>query len=236
MGKLIAFSGVKNVGKSCSAGFLKFLLNTPKCFHHYWIYKLFPNLILTDENWTEVSFAGTLKEMLAVLLKVPVEMFESRDFKENVFVDFNTLTFYRRDELTKNQILSDSKFSKKINEMSIDVTTNLLSIRQLLQYWGTEIMRKYFGDQLWCLTTLKLADTQDLIISDLRFLIEAEMVKERGGKIIYISRPGCKVGNHQSEKEAFMLYETKQCDYVIHNDGTLEDLFNECKRICYDLE
>ena len=50
MGKLIAFSGVKNVGKSCSAGFLKFLLNTPKCFHHYWIYKLLPNLVLTDEN------------------------------------------------------------------------------------------------------------------------------------------------------------------------------------------
>jgi hypothetical protein len=72
--------------------------------------------------------------MLAVLLRVPVEMFEDRDFKENVFVDFNDLTFHKREDLKKHQILSDSKFSRKVKEMSIDVRANLLSIRQLLQY------------------------------------------------------------------------------------------------------
>jgi hypothetical protein len=86
--------------------------------------------------------------MLAVLLRVPVEMFEDRDFKENVFVDFNDLTFHRREDLKKHQILSDSKFSRKVKEMSIDVRANMLSIRQLLQYWGTEIQRRYLGDQL----------------------------------------------------------------------------------------
>lgn len=86
--------------------------------------------------------------MLAVLLRIPVEMFEDRDFKENVFVDFNDLTFHRREDLKKHQILSDSKFSRKVKEMSIDVRANLLSIRQLLQYWGTEIMRRHLGDQL----------------------------------------------------------------------------------------
>ena len=72
--------------------------------------------------------------MLAVLLNVPVETFESRDFKENVYIDFNDLSFHRQEDLNKNQILSDSKFSKKINDMSIDVRTNMLSVRQLLQY------------------------------------------------------------------------------------------------------
>lgn len=86
--------------------------------------------------------------MLAILLRVPVEMFEDRDFKENVFVDFNDLTFHRREDLKKHQILSDSKFSRKVKEMSIDVRANMLSIRQLLQYWGTEIQRRYLGDQL----------------------------------------------------------------------------------------
>ena len=33
-----------------------------------------------------------------------------------------------------DQILSDSKFSRKVKEMSIDVRANMLSIRQLLQY------------------------------------------------------------------------------------------------------
>lgn len=230
MNKIIAISGVRNSGKSTTGGFLEFLLSTPKFLHHYWIYKRFPNLKLKG-NWLNVSFAGSLKEMLAVLLRVPVEKFEDRDFKENVFIDFNDLTFHRRENLDKNKILSDSKFSRKVREMSIDVRANLLSIRQLLQYWGTEIMRRHLGDQLWSLTTLKLAETHDLIISDMRFKVEAEMVKERGGIVIYIDRPGCEVGNHQSEREAFELYQEGKCDHVIHNNGTLEDLFEKCKDV-----
>lgn len=72
--------------------------------------------------------------MLAVLLRVPVEKFEDRDFKENVFIDFNDLSFHRREDLKRYQILSDSKFSRKIKDGTIDVRANLLSIRQLLQY------------------------------------------------------------------------------------------------------
>lgn len=230
MNKIIAISGVRNTGKTITGDMLRFMLSTPKFLHHYWIYKRFPKLKLKG-NWLNVSFAGSLKEMLAVLLRVPVEMFEDRDFKENVFVDFNDLTFHRREDLKKHQILSDSKFSRKVKEMSIDVGANLLSIRQLLQYWGTEIQRRYLGDQLWSLTTLKLAEFHDLIISDMRFKVEAEMVKERRGTVIYIDRPGCEVGNHQSEREAFELYQEGKCDHVIHNDGTLKDLFDKCKEI-----
>ena len=230
MNKIIAISGVRNSGKSTTGDMLRFILSTPKFLHHYWIYKRFPKLKLKG-NWLNVSFAGSLKEMLAVLLRVPVEMFENRDFKENVFVDFNDLTFHRREDLKKHQILSDSKFSRKVKEMSIDVRANLLSIRQLLQYWGTEIQRRYLGDQLWSLTTLKLAEIHDLIISDMRFKVEAEMVKERRGTVIYIDRPGCEVGNHQSEREAFELYQEGKCDHVIHNNGTLKDLFEKCKSI-----
>lgn len=230
MNKIIAISGTKATGKTTTGDMLRFMLSTPKFLHHYWIYERFPKLKLKG-NWLNVSFAGSLKQMLAVLLRVPVEMFEDRDFKENVFVDFNDLTFHRREDLKKYQILSDSKFSRKVKEMSIDVRANMLSIRQLLQYWGTEIQRRYLGDQLWSLTTLKLAETHDLIISDMRFKVEAEMVKERGGIVIYIDRPGCEVGNHQSEKEAFELYQEGKCDYVIHNNGTLKDLFEKCKDI-----
>lgn len=67
----------------------------------------------------------------------------------------------------------------------------------------------------------------------MRFKVEAEMVKERRGTVIYIDRPGCEVGNHQSEREAFELYQEGKCDHVIHNDGTLKDLFDKCKEIVY---
>lgn len=172
-----------------------------------------------------------MKQMLAVLLKVPVEIFEDRDFKENVFVNFDTLKLTHRKELNKKYIMSDSKFNRHVKEMTIDTHTYMLSIRQLLQYWGTNVMRFYFGDKLWCLTTLKYSDTNDLIISDLRFKTEAKEVKNKNGILIYIDRPGCEVGNHQSEREAFELYNEGQCDYIIHNNGSLEDLFYKCKDI-----
>lgn len=44
MHKIITFCGVRNTGKDTSADMLRFLLSTPKFFHKYWIYKLFPNL------------------------------------------------------------------------------------------------------------------------------------------------------------------------------------------------
>ena len=72
--------------------------------------------------------------MLSVLLRVPVEKFEDRDFKENTFIDFNNLTFHKKEDLNRYQILSDSKFSRKIKDGTIDVRANMLSIRQLLQY------------------------------------------------------------------------------------------------------
>lgn len=81
-----------------------------------------------------MSFAGTMKNMLAILLKVPVEMFEDRDFKENVFVDFDTLKLTHRKELDKKYIMSDSKFNRHVKEMTIDTHSYMLGIRQLLQY------------------------------------------------------------------------------------------------------
>ena len=182
-------------------------------------------------NWFKVSFAGSLKEMLAVLLRVPIEKFEDRDFKENIFVDFNDLTFHRREDLKKYQILSDSKFSRKVKEMSIDVRANMLSIRQLLQYWGTEICRFYLGKNIWTLATLKNAKNQDIIISDLRFKNEANAVQRNNGIVIYIDRPGHAPGSHQSEIECFEMYEKNQVDFVIHNDGSLKDLFDKIKKL-----
>ena len=51
--------------------------------------------------------------MLAVLLRIPVEMFEDRDFKENVFVDFNDLTFHKREDLKKSDQLRYIEKSSK---------------------------------------------------------------------------------------------------------------------------
>ena len=80
-------------------------------------------------------------------------------------------------------------------------------------------MRYYFGDKLWILTTYE-QECKNMIISDLRFQIEFEESKKRGGKVIYIHRPECKAGSHASERELLTLYGNGDYDYLINNDTT----------------
>ena len=78
---IIAFCGLKATGKDTSAQMLKYLLNTPKCFHFYWMYKHF-NFLGNYGKWKITSFAKPLKQVLSIILGVSPNMFEDRYFKE----------------------------------------------------------------------------------------------------------------------------------------------------------
>lgn len=226
--KIIAISGLKNTGKDTTASMLVFCKNNPKFLHYYWIYKLFPNLRI-KRNWEKVSFAQALKGMLAVLLKIQPEEFENRNFKENYCVDFTTLGIIKKENC--NSTLTDSRFSKMIKDESISLTRDCLTIRQLMQYFGTEIMRDFFGDKIWCLSTLQASELHNIVVSDLRFKTEAREVKNKRGTLICINRPGTIAGNHISEREVIELQNGGQFDFTIENNGTLKDLFYKVKEL-----
>lgn len=46
MHRIITQVGMRGVGKDTVSDMMLYLLSTPKFLHHYWIYKLFPNLKL----------------------------------------------------------------------------------------------------------------------------------------------------------------------------------------------
>lgn len=222
---IIAIGGLKNSGKNEAANMLQYCLNSPKFMHHFWCYKLFRGVF---NGYRITSFAHPLKRTLAALLNVPIEMFDLRSFKENTYIYFPTLTM--TDHPNSDLVISDNKFSRAIMNKDFSfLTNNYITIRQLLQCFGTEIMRGLFGDNLWILSTLK--ESGKLIISDLRFKVEAEALKQLNGTLIYINRVGCVPGNHASEKESIELLNTNQFDYVINNDGSLRDLFNKIKAL-----
>lgn len=221
---IIAVSGYKNAGKDTTASMLRYLLNTPNCFHYYWIYQRFHNI---KGKYSIVSFAHPLKKTLSAMLNIPIKRFDNRDFKENYYIYFPTLQVTNK--LPDNaKILTDNKFSKavSINDMSF-VQNTWISIRQLLQVFGTECMRKIFGDKIWIMTALQ--NQNNIIISDLRFIAEYNEVKSRKGRIIYIKRDICKPGVHASEKEVQTLLKSNKFDYIIDNNGTLKDLFYRVK-------
>ena len=223
LSKIISFSGLKASGKDTSADMLQYLLSTPKILHYYWIYKLIRDFV--PPKWSKVSFADTLKMSLSVLLDIPVEKFEDRDFKENYYIYFPTLKITNNPppELT----LSDKKFNRLLANKDWESIRNYyLTIRQVLQMWGTEIIRYHLGDRFWIIRTLRGDD--NFIISDLRFITEFETVKHKGGLVYYIDRKGTP-GNHPSEQECLALLEMNKYDGIIDNTKTLKDLFNTLK-------
>lgn len=220
-------SGLKNVGKDTSAQMLKFLLNTPPFLHFYWIYKNF-NFLGNFGKWKVTSFARPLKEVLSIILGIPVEKFEDRDFKENYCVDFNTNKIYK---CTDNNVrlLSDKNLSKLIDTDSYHIIkTYTLTIRQCLQYIGTQICREFISDKIWINASLK---GNNLIFSDLRFKKEFEELDYHKSFRVLIERPGCTPGNHASERQIMELKGEREFEGYIDNNGTLKDLFYKIKKL-----
>lgn len=103
------------------------------------------------------------------------------------------------------------------------------SPREIWQLFGTEAMRKTFGDDIWLKimeVELRQYPNKNIVISDCRFKNEVEFILEKGGYIIHLTRNGFsgKVGvpEHESERE-FILPKGKNI-ITIDNSGTIEEL------------
>lgn len=173
-----------------------------------------------------------MKGTLAVLLNIPAELFEDREFKEKTYIFFPTLNITT--DPPKSRILSDKRFSRYLerNDLSF-FKTHYLTGREALQSVGTNVARELFGDDFWI--NRALSDNKDIIISDLRFRNEYEVVCSKGGICIYIDR-GIEPGNHKSEREVFDMYNEGKFSIVINNKGSLKDLFNQCKTIVKNIK
>lgn len=185
-------------------------------------------------KWKTTSFAKPLKECLSIITGVPVERFEDRDFKENWFICLRTFHLTSIEDATIDNILSinilsDKDFVKAIKNFDTNkIQNSYISIRQLMQYFGTEVIRHFLSDKTWINATLT---GNNIIITDLRFKKEFEELDYHKSYRILIERPGCNPGNHASEREIMELKAERTFDAIIQNDGTLKDLFYKVKEL-----
>lgn len=94
--------------------------------------------------------------------------------------------------------------------------------REFLQRLGTEAMRNNFHKDVWVKALFsRYKQASKWVITDCRFRNEAEWVKQFGGKVVRVIRPGVNpVNAHPSETEL----DNWDFDAHIINDGTIEDL------------
>lgn len=100
-----------------------------------------------------------------------------------------------------------------------------VSYRHMAQTLGTEWGRQCLHAEFWLRTAhntlafLRGQGYRNFVISDVRFANEAEWVRNRGGEIWLLDRPGtAPVREHVSEAMPFTA------DRIIHNHGRISDL------------
>lgn len=122
-----------------------------------------------------------------------------------------------------------------------------LSPRQIFQTFGTDLIRNEYPKlvpgskvekigssfwvyrfQIWYENWIKENPKKVLIITDIRFPDEFEVLKNMGGTIIKITRPSYSINdNHISEKNISKI----NGDYHIINEGTLNEYQNKIEQL-----
>lgn len=100
-----------------------------------------------------------------------------------------------------------------------------VSPRFVLQNMGTDYLRNTFCDDFFLRNLQnRLVDKQPslLVISDVRFPNEVEYIKNKGGYVWRIERPGLTYPKDQHPSET-ALDDYQGFDQVIMNDGNVED-------------
>lgn len=113
-----------------------------------------------------------------------------------------------------------------------------LTLGQFLQIFGTDTCRYNFNKNIWVIALLSRYNSNcDWVVTDVRFPNEAQAIKDNNGYLIRVDRNidreivSNRNLNHESE---VALDNWKNWDYIIDNNGSLEELEKRVKEI-YEL-
>jgi hypothetical protein len=186
---------------------------------------------LTDHGYRQFAFADSLKDVVASIFCWPRDMVEgntseSREWREKV----------------------DSYWSQKLSIPNF-------TPRFALQNIGTEIMRKYFNENIWLYNVekriLNLGDDAKVVITDARFFNELAMTRDLGGKVFRVKRGpdpewvdlateanrGCAVSQFMMGDRYPHVHKSEWSwvgygfDDIIENDGSLDNLRDTTERL-----
>lgn len=209
---IIAVSGYAGSGKDTVGKIIQYILCgnvgdvsleeviADKEGHHDW-------WLAEQSGWQVKKWAGKLKKIASLLTGIPVEKFEDQEFKKTYLgSEWSTLKM-------KPGKRQDGIFSKKVDMELVPMT-----VRQFLQELGTDGLRNGLHPNVWVNALMadykgqKVCDCPEefkcrciyrypnWIITDTRFPNEAQAIKNKGGIVIRVDRPGVTAVNaHESE-------------------------------------
>lgn len=163
------------------------------------------NILISDYNYVKLSFSSILKDIISILFSWDRNLLEG--------------------DTTESR-----EFREKIDEYWSNALKTPITPRYVMQNIGTELFRNHFNEDIWIHALYKKIinlDNKNIVITDIRFPNEHEMVKKLNGITIKINRKICKVGTHKSETEWLSC----AYDYEINNDSDITYLKKNIKYI-----
>ena len=183
--------------------------------------------LVNFHGYKRESFANSLKDAVSVVFGWDRELLEGRTKQSREWRE------------TK-----DEWWSKRLKQ---DITP-----RWVLQYWGTEVVRRGFHNDMWVasLEHRLLQSKDDIVITDCRFPNEIKALKNIGATVLRVKRGpepewyehaknynkgmkriGWALGKEVLEKANVHASEYSwvgsKFDQVIENDATVEDLYEQ---------
>ena len=180
------------------------------------------------------SFANTLKDAVAAVFGWDRVLLEGRTKEAREWRE-------QRDEWWSERLGKD------------------ITPRHILQYWGTEVCRQGFHDDIWIASLEnKMRKTGDnIVISDVRFPNEIKAIKRAGGQVVRVVRGAdpewyqdawnmnqgptnmsWSISKMRMEQRKIHASETawigKGIDLEIDNNGSIDQLFAQIKNLVVD--
>ena len=189
-----------------------------------------------EPTWTIKKFAGKLKTIASILTGIPEYMFEDQDFKHTELDERWDRMFYENNSWNRRPM--------KVREFLQMLGTDGIRLGLHENAWVNALMSEYvpvktmningslteeefmngamFKDFRKYISFID--DYPNWVITDCRFENEAMAVKSQGGIVVRINRPGVHPVNAHGSEVGLDNY---LFDYVINNDGTLDELRRE---------
>lgn len=148
---------------------------------------------LVDRGFEKISIAHYLKDIVSKLYEIDIKFLYDPD-KKNIKLDCPIL--WNEEIAYKLSKIMDVECKKIWNNDSCQ----LWSFRDVLQYIGNEVIRRYDYDFHIKKTIENISDDRNYVCDDIRYPNELKTFKGLGAHCIFIMRPNnFDVSNHDSE-------------------------------------
>nr|DAG90971.1 MAG TPA: deoxynucleoside monophosphate kinase [Crassvirales sp.] len=234
--KIIGIAGKAHSGKDIAASMIMYQLLVDNPTYNEWNNRHYITNVLLRENLI-IHFADPLKQVLSIITGLSIKQINENKDKGYFLWDKQELV---GDNYPNDYTKIDINTLKRFNLNTFIASYNskiAISIRTLLQYVGTELMKKKFANDIWIRPTInkahEIANRYSLcIIPDVRFKDEEEAIHNIGGKVIRIWRDNAHIEYHNSNhsSEEINIF----ADKTIDNNGSLQDLYNEIAKLIKD--